>query len=104
VFDAHSCSEADIKIRFNNLCAQFLANPRYFGTDQSIPEDESISYEMLVNQKRYQAAFFQKGSDEDPYLGAMNRTVWFMINKQYERYSILMYYDNCLNQANGEDL
>lgn len=60
VFDAHSCSEADIKIRFNNLCAQFLANPRYFGTDQSIPEDESISYEMLVNKKRYQAAFFKK--------------------------------------------
>lgn len=59
---------------------------------------------MLVNQKRYLAAFFQKGSDEDPYLGAMNRTVWFMINKQYERYFILMYYDNCLNQANGEDL
>lgn len=59
---------------------------------------------MLVNQKRYQAVFFQKGSDEDPYLGAMNLTVWFMINKQYERYFISMYYDNCLNQANGEDL
>lgn len=31
-------------------------------------------------------------------------SVWFMINKNYGEYSIVLYYDNERNQANGEDL
>ena len=33
-----------------------------------------------------------------------NKTVWFMIDNSGGSYRILMYYDNKLNQANGEDL
>jgi len=32
------------------------------------------------------------------------KPVWFMIDKDYEQYRILMYYDNVYNQALGEDL
>ena len=32
------------------------------------------------------------------------RSVWFMINEQYGRYRILMYYDNEYNHSDGEDL
>lgn len=33
-----------------------------------------------------------------------NRTVWFMIDEKYGKYRILMFYDNVLNQSNGDDL
>ena len=57
----NSQSETDIKIRFNLLCRQFANNPRYssLNEDQTIPEDENISYEMAVNTKRYEASFYQ---------------------------------------------
>ena len=62
VADKNNRGETDIKIRFNKLCRQFENNPRYrsFSEDQTIPEDEDISYEMTVNNKRYQASFYQK--------------------------------------------
>ena len=40
----------------------------------------------------------------DLFSSALNRQVWFMIDERYGEYRILMYYDNCYNQANGEDL
>lgn len=62
--DKNTCSETDIKIRFNNLCHQFDKNERYVigkldGTDYIIPDEEDISYEMLVHNKRYEASFYQ---------------------------------------------
>lgn len=58
--DKKNRGETDIKIRFNRLCQQFESNSNYVAIEnQAIPEDEKISYEMLVNKKRYEAAFFQ---------------------------------------------
>lgn len=37
-------------------------------------------------------------------LSMTNRSVWFMIDNEHEKYRILMFYDNELNRANGEDL
>lgn len=64
VCDKNTCGEADIKIRFNNLCRQFSKNQKYFPTslgekDYTLPESEDISYEMLVHKKRYEASYFQ---------------------------------------------
>jgi len=58
--DVLQVDETDIKIRFNRLCRQFENNAKYtsFG-DYIIPEDEDISYEMGVNNKRYEAVFYQ---------------------------------------------
>ncbi|KGF37895.1 hypothetical protein HMPREF2136_04845 [Prevotella bivia DNF00650] len=33
-----------------------------------------------------------------------NRVVWFMIDENYGKYGILMFYDNMANKASGEDL
>ena len=61
VFDANRVDEADIKIRFNNLVGQFERNKRYaVGSNQTIAEDEDISYEMTVHAKTYDAYFFQE--------------------------------------------
>lgn len=60
VADASTCSEAQIRIRFNDLLGQFRDIEKYFWFDECepIPEGEDISYEMLVNNKVYVAAFY----------------------------------------------
>lgn len=57
--DISTRREADIKIRFNELCEQFENNGKYFSTvdDCKIPNEENIEYEMSVNNKRYEAVF-----------------------------------------------
>lgn len=105
VADKYSVDESQIKIKFNNLCQQFSNNAKYITLkNYSIPESEDISYEMLVNKKPYQAAFYQVFSDEDTDEDILNRQVWFDIVEQYGKYKILMFYDNVYNQANGDDL
>ena len=103
VVDKNQIDETNIKIRFNNLCNQFANNPKYISSeDFTIPESEDISYEMSVNNKRYEAVYCQQllASDYD------KRLVWFMIIEGYlpGTYCILLFYDNGYNQANGEDL
>lgn len=41
---------------------------------------------------------------ENLYERVKNRSVWFLINEFYGDYTIIMYYDNELNKARGEDL
>lgn len=60
VCDGNSVSETDIRIRFNKLCNQFINNGKYIALDNFIiSDDEDISYEMGVKNKRYQAIFYQ---------------------------------------------
>lgn len=68
VSDTNIMDEASIKIRFNNLCQQFMKNERYITLSEKnyyIPESEKISYEMTVNNKLYDAVFFQKPEIEE---------------------------------------
>lgn len=60
--DVANRDETDIRLRFNKLCRQFANNPKYFSLrdDQTIPEDEDISYEISAHKKRYEAVFYQK--------------------------------------------
>lgn len=143
VSDKKTVSETNIKIRFNNLCKQFENNDRYsYSIDQTISEDEDISYEISVHNKRYEAIFFQTTKEENDKIVnditdmmikliadstltdkerevrqqeitdkliesskiGTHKVVWFMISEHYGKYSIIMYYDNELNKANGEDL
>lgn len=54
LMDATNSDETDIRLRFNKLCRQFANNPKYFSLrdDQTIPEDEDISYEISTHKKR----------------------------------------------------
>lgn len=104
VMDANPTNdEAQIRIRYNNLLYQFSNNGKYLPDEdyEAISETENISYEMIVNHKTYQAGFYQLSDNE---AGLSNRLVWFRISKSYSDYSIVIYYDNLNNQANGEDL
>lgn len=110
VTDAFTSNETDIKIRFNTLCRQFSNNEKYISassSDYSLSDDEDISYNMMVKNKRYEAAYIQF-PEVDPTTSILERLskkiVWFMIDEQYGEYKILMYYDNRYNHSNGEDL
>lgn len=151
IVDQIERDETNIKIRFNKLCQQFENNSKYQTVDQIqiISDNEDIGYEILVNNKRYEATFYQgleNDSDSTAYVNELRRfmfeknlageipqitaenakqvteqvidefikhrvqqtimkPVWFMISEgSYNKYYILMYYDNEYNRANGEDL
>lgn len=131
--DINSLNETDIKYRFNNLCRQFRNNKKYSDRSLSednylIPDNEDVSYNIAVANKRYQAVFYQKTEEELDVISLKdnpseeilsdiirdgwsatsyepsNKVVWFMISKDFGRYRITMFYDNEYNRANGEDL
>lgn len=95
--------ETQIKIRFNTLVRQFEGNGKYvpYVDEQTIADDEDISYQMTVNKKQYQATFFQKNENGTVDVKKM---VWFSISQHSDGYYIYMYYDNKYNQADGSDL
>lgn len=112
VADKNTRNEADIRIRFNNLCYQFQNNSKYtpISYNQAIPDDEQIYTNMTLYNKRYEADFYQTGIPSDVNEQSYDysftkRVVWFTITKySYGKYGISIYYDNKYNQANGEDL
>ncbi len=61
VMDKWVTDEANIKIRFNNLCRQFAKNEKYFPLNENpeILESEMIGYEMLVNSRPLKSPFLR---------------------------------------------
>lgn len=80
--DINLLNETDIKLRFNKLCQQFQNNSNYIGfyDDYMITDDEDISYEISINNKRYEAAFYQKPTTKD-FLELDNRIKQFLLTK-----------------------
>lgn len=96
--------EAQAIRRYNTLLYQFSNNDKYLpaADNEAISETEDISYEMKVHNKQYDAAFYQRSDDDSD---SSNRFVWFrIVDLSYAKYSIIIFYDNLNNQANGEDL
>ena len=98
VVDKVSTNEGQIILSFNTLLHQFENNGKYIAEsrNEEIPNSEDISYEMTVHNKQYQAGFFLK---DNP-----NGSVWFMIDEDYAKYHIIIFYDNLENHSHGEDL
>ena len=61
-------SEESIRVEFNRLLQQFKDTGKYMdlSMNEEIPEKDDISYEMSINNKRYQASFSYFDSDRDP--------------------------------------
>ena len=94
-------NEAQIKIKYNNLCQQFNNNAKYTSfKSNEIPKDEDISYQMIVNSKEYQATYYQLPKDEE----LSKRSVWFTIRKVGEDYFTLLFYDNEYNHDTTDEL
>lgn len=74
--DVKTLDEANIINRFNNLVRQFNKNQRYISIgDQTIPSSEDISYEMLVNNKIYEAVFYQNPDYEKVDTAALQNQI-----------------------------
>ena len=61
-------SESDIRSKFNRLISQFENNSKYSSfmvSNEPIPLDEDIAYEMTVHDKRYQASYRYMNPDID---------------------------------------
>lgn len=86
VVDAEGSNEASIKVRYNRLCRQFMYNDKYksYKDSYEIPEDDDISYEMSVNNKRYEAAFYQVSYKENDSLSLMEY-INNELNKKYSK-------------------
>lgn len=61
-------NESGIRMEFNRLLGQFNDTGKYMdlSMNKEIPEDDDISYEITVNDKRYQASFSYFDPDRDP--------------------------------------
>lgn len=62
------------------------------------------SKEQLANATEELQEEMMKGIFEHMLDRYSKRLVWFMISREYGKYSITMFYDNEYNRANGEDL
>lgn len=97
VEDAVYSSEGDIKIRFNTLLRQFNNNQKYFSMsteDVELSDSEDISYEMIVHNKRYQAAFIQITNTLDSVT----------LSKKMEEFNKENYGDDYLLDMTGEQI
>lgn len=99
VCNANTTDETNIRIAYNNLLQQFNSNSKYITIEENKPisEDEDISYEMSIHNKRYEAIFHPKES-------ITQGCVWFMICEFLSKYYIAIFYENLNNRPNGEDL
>ena len=93
VADANTCSETDIKIRFNKLCQQFANNDKYITPNLKeggyiISDDEDISYEILVHKKRYEAMYLQAPIPELRDTVAMQRKVFDALSREFTQEQI----------------
>lgn len=83
--DAIPIDETSIKIRFNTLCRQFKNNSKYLCLeDFTIPDDEDISYEMTVHNKRYEATFYQRPESVDS-TAALNKVIAILSQEYSEK-------------------
>lgn len=98
VVDESHTNESNIKIRFNNLFEQFSNNSKYVRLDGNrVNENDDISYEMTVHNKRYAASFGLVDT-------SINGFVWYTIGEAYGKYKIAIFYENLNNAADGSEL
>lgn len=113
VMNSNYVDEGQIKIEYNKLSQQFQNNKKYYAiesSDLSLSEEEDISFQMGVKNKKYHAGFLQLSSnnalaeESDIKKKCANKVVWFTIVKFLHRYTIAIFYENLNNAANGDDL
>lgn len=58
------------------MCRQFKENGKYLCLDDfTIPDSEDVGYEMTVNNKRYEATYFQLPTDTATFYNEVRTTI-----------------------------
>lgn len=103
VSDVKGRDEGQIKIRYNKLINQFKNNENYMAISENeeLSEDEDIRYKMIVDNKQYQTAFYQKPDfDSAQYVQAIQNKYANEI-KRIEEYKA-KYTEEQLDNPEGE--
>lgn len=101
VIEKDERDETQIRLRFNRLFNQFINNKKYVQlAGRELTEEDHIFYDLSIKNKKIAAYFAQLPEDND----LEKRKVWFSIVHENKSFTIMIYYDNEFNKANGEDL
>lgn len=91
-------NRSEAKIHFNDLYKQFINSGKYtLAWGKPIDENVDITYEINAFGKRFDVGFSPKDK-------SVNGRVWYSLVKIGGRYSIVIYYENLDNAANGSEL
>lgn len=87
VADQDASELADVRARFNKLVHQFESSDKYMppAVDFSIDKDEDMQYEMIANNKQYEAAFYQKPDLARIDTNAMIKAVYEQMLTKYTK-------------------
>ena len=88
VSDVKGRDEGQIKIRYNKLINQFKNNENYMAISENeeLSEDEDIRYKMIVDNKQYQTAFYQKPNIDSTQYRQILQTKYANEFKRIEEY------------------
>ena len=96
---------------YNHLLSLFENNGKYYSQrdNQAIEEGTDLHYEIEINKKQIQNTFYQcsQKMNQDMAADMEKRRVWVTIIPQkysYDKFGMILFYDNGYNEANGEDL
>ena len=96
---------------YNHLLSLFENNGKYYSQrdNQAIEEGTDLHYEIEINKKQIQNTFYQRSQkmNQDAAADMEKRRVWVTIIPQkysYDKFGMILFYDNGYNEANGEDL
>ena len=96
---------------YNHLLSLFENNGKYYSQrdNQEIEEGTDLHYEIEINKKQIQNTFYQRSQkmNQDAAADMEKRRVWVTIIPQkysYDKFGMILFYDNGYNEANGEDL
>lgn len=91
-------NRSEAKIHFNDMYKQFMNSGKYtLAWGKPIDENVDITYEMNAFGKQFDVGFAPKDK-------SVNGRVWYSLVKICGRYSIVIYYENLDNAANGSEL
>lgn len=84
--DVNVQDEYGIVLRFNRLCGQFENNRNYskIDVDFRIPDYEDIEYEMTVNNKRYDAGFYQVPRDTMAIKSSLRGMMNILVDEEFD--------------------
>lgn len=96
-------SEDNIKGEYNKLLSQFEHNSKYTDlsfSNEKIPEEEDISFEMAVHEKRYQSVFYYMDLSQEMMLETMLKAgKATMGREEFEQYKQRMEYFHSLSDS-----
>lgn len=98
LFDVKDTDLISIRHTHDILYEQLLNNDKYtLVYANRIKKNATVPYEMEVNHERFDVLFLTSDKDQSGCL-------WYFIHRDKGRYRLVMFYENLINEPNGDYL